>query len=505
MIDFNNFTDLLVEKERSSDLLKIGPKPSTSIQVAIDKLVGFGSFYPAMYSKAMVTKDLMAEFNDAQYDSLTYGNSFETFDAVAKVIVEKLKNTNNVINDIKDEVSRLKELIDKQIETLLASDPFTALHYGKETSSVEYDSIDWKPYSVVGSDKQIINNVHTKLNIRSSDIQSLNLISLSVRKLVESSNNFSSVDLPTETITEVLTQINTELDDMLLDDIRDVFKIITDMPRFNRFRSNIVMNSKKPSDISSVLFFLEMVKKVYLVMNILNSSVIDLSKTAKETIANNCKILDDYLLCIGYILVFNRRIVFNETLVLPGKLINPDNKEEYLAQNGDNQMIAHHLAYLYEDGIIPVKGIMLSSVITMAPKIKERVRKEAANTAVRIKLIKNDATRTAVKNIFDKYLKQELASDRTIALTNPNKFINNHIESIITQNKLIEDVLYELIVSLFYKNTFVEVLYKRLGNEYIKLLSNKTDINNDDVLISEINVYTDLICDFLFKFVEKKE
>lgn len=503
MLDFKYLLELIIAKDKNNQLPIVGPKDHTSLHEAITSLVGLGSFYPSAFSKKMIYKELLDEFSDAQYDSISYGDSFETLDGIVESLTGKLKTTTDTINNIKDQVTILSKDINDRVESYISRDPFASLHYGKTSSDVEYDKIEWAIYKSLGTDINIKTQVHQLLNVSVDTNVTHNLFSLAISKLVNKSTDYQDIDLPKNVNDEIIEQLNNYLDDVLLDDIKDVVNMVTKSTRTNRLRNNIITHSKQLTTVKTILFYLSTIDKMYKVISAIQSGTLDLSKSARNRVAKNCETLQKYMLIMAYGIMFNRTEFFSNALILPEKYINPDNLDEFVAQDGDNQMIAHHLFYLHKDGI-PSKGISGSSIISMSKNIKNMVLKETRNVDTRLKLIKHDATREAFKYVVSEYIKKEQEDGQELINKNSNELIKSMCETIIVQDRVVEDAVYEVIVGLFYKNTFVETIYKRLGKEYLELLTNKSDINDEDILFSEVSVFVDLLCDFMCNFVEKK-
>lgn len=501
MINMTTFLELLIKFENNKTLPNVSFKHNTSLYPATLKLIGNNQVFSSMYNTKMILEELIEEFSKKQITSV---ESFELFDNLSKVFVDKLSAAINSIDGIKETVIHLSKDINDRINVILTKDPFASVHLNKTELNETFEEIQWDKYNVMGTDEIIINVMHEGLNIRTSSEANNSAFELGLRKLAVNEIPFKSIDLPKEKYDECIDILNNAITELPIEEVRDVFKIITNEVRANRFKYNVLQYGKTPYDIKTILFYLNRIDELHKVYKTIrqNQDKLDFSNTTLEVINYNFNILANYMAVMAYGIIYSRRVVLKDALVLQEQLINPDNITEFKAKNGNNLMIAHHLNYLFKDGIIPNRGITVDAIISMNDNIKKQVSANNRNIDLRLKVIKNAAIKSSFISIVDKYFKETIQTGTQSNMTLPNEFIQNMGGLLVTQNMVLEDVLYDTIINLFYKHTLVDIIYNKLGIEYIKLLSIKSAIDSKDLLISETHVFTELMCDFLFKFVD---
>ena len=157
---------------------------------------------------------------------------------------------------------------------------------------------------------------------------------------------------------------------------------------------------------------------------------------------------------------------------------------------------------------------------TVIPKITQHLEVGENNRRLKRTITNLLEFQQSYQKLFDRYAKQFLTPIMTIGdealdtifVSDKTKqqFKQNILPEMMTQIKNtkllnVEQVLYKFILTLKYPDSIVSDIHKRLNVEYADIISKKELVGQEDLLLADVSVMTDILLDYIFtNEVEKK-
>lgn len=497
MINGDNFVNLTQELASAGTLPAIRFNPNCSLADDVARLVQLcdcESDNPADFVKCFFGCQEGSE--KAVYDNMVN---------IGTTLAAKLQETLSTLRGVKAIVSDLAPKITAAENSILAQDPFASVHLGKTDVAIEFDQMPWDDINLVGSEVSIFDYANSVLNNNSqqSNLQQIGLYGARLPLTRErEGEEFYSIALPDETYTALYNALVQALPDMVPDDVARALKTVLDRDTAVRLLTYLRRISLETNNVAdNCVAMLKCIRIFRPMLSVLVRSIDGLDETTRSQIVSNVTVIEKYLFFCAYVLLHYRRTTFENALVLQNRMINPDNLEDFVSKNGSMLMITHHLNYFFAKLPIPMMGITTDAILSKATALDEKIKNDNFNIGVRLKMIQNEARRSAYKLIFGNYL----AGNKTFdGGRNMQDVIKHAAERYVATDMVVEDAVYDFVIcKLNFQDQMLQTVYKALGIKLAEQLAATTEITENDAKVLEVQVCLDIILDFVIKnFVE---
>jgi hypothetical protein len=244
------------------------------------------------------------------------------------------------------------------------------------------------------------------------------------------------------------------------------------------------------------------------VSKVLSNSTEAYSDATLSGIANNAKVLRKSIQVIQYNILVTKNIKYKDKLILSKNIINESVYKEYVSDGNTISDVHNYLKAFHSDSTIPTSGISIR-VVTNA-NTDERLTIASAKLRTQATYIKTKNLISAFESVTHKYILAALDTDEYNHTDSVNlmsvwkSLVKVKTSQLRGEIGKVDDVLYELIIGTFYKNTPIATIYKYFNKGFVDLTTKDEDITDEDILMTECNATIDMLTEFLVNTVVEK-
>ena len=516
MNDMNNFKKLLLDYYKvNKKLPNVDVKSSCTLNEVLNTL-SYGTALltePGMSKRNEISK-YVDMFTAAQQDDSFSKEAFGMLDQIADIMTDKILATKGELSSIKGSVEALSKNILEHKDNILARDPWTSKYLNKTTFSNSYNMVPWENIESFGSKRYLMATANDNAGTDNNEINMITLGRLKKRlpfARKDSKDIYSEIDLPQLKKEEILTIVNNSVADMILDDIEKVINILTTPKVAKTYMYNIVKLSENPKDGAeatvSYLYDLKLFSEVIECLTSVSESL--LSEESYTGLNANIKHIKSYLTYMAYASTFNREVIYENALLLPNRMVNPDNYNKFEVDGGNQLQISHYLHVRYPEGVLlPVRGLGANSIMQSVKEIDKLISAEQLDITMKLRRKTINADKSSFVSVVSKFVNELIEDDDNCKINkrDSDRRIKNLSTDVALSDIALEDILYKFIINNVYKNKFIYSVYQRLGNVYANHFKNVSEISTEDLVLLGSSVFTELIVDFIkdrFLIIEK--
>jgi len=502
---FEFFMNRIVREYKS--LPEVAFNSNTSLSMSAQNFIGGGDTHGAKINNEQYIIKLIEELEQIFKNRIHHGQALEHIDLVITALSEVVGDSMATLSVVKKTVAALAEKTQAIRAERLSRDPYYVANHGADTGPV-FTNIDWSPLIAYGTGSAIIATVHEKIRIDSTEITDSWLAVLGRFLSPGASKNnvrLKDITLPKEKIDEMVTVINSAIEDVLPDEIRETVRLVTTRKKAIQFVHKAIKTTtglQYPTD--TLLFILKHLSSTRKITEALRSEIVELPPSVLSDMMSNINYLDEVFLLMAYSGTYLREVVLERTLVLSNQMINPDCLTIFTNNSGTLENIAHHISFKFPTGELPARGITGEAILGSVSFITNKVTATAGQKRSRLLRLENQSTKMALTEVLTDYIKEIKDVEATVFThNNPKSLIPIAATNSIVKNISIEDTLYDLIIKIHYKGTFLETLYKQLGGAYLKLVGESNEITQKDLDTVDMVVLVELVTDYVMdKFIK---
>ena len=516
MTDMTNFKKLMLDYYKSNkELPNVSVNSSCTLNEALNTL-SYGTAVinePGMSKRNEISK-YIDMFDAAQQDDSFSKDAFSMLDQIADIITDKILETKGELSSIKGSVEALTKSITVHKDDILARDPWTSKYLNKTTFSNDYNVVPWENLESFGSKRYITEVANSTADTNKNEINIITLGRLKKRLPFTRKVNaevYASIDMPPLKREEITTIVNNSVADMILADIEKVINVLTDPKAANTYMRSITSLSESPNNTAKAtityLYDLKLFSEVIECLNSIGSSV--LSDSSVSDLNTNIKYIKSYLTYMAYATTFNRETIYETALLLPNKMINPDNYNKFETDGGTQLSISHYLHVRYpKDRVLPIRGIGAGSILQSIKEVDKLISAEQLDITMKLRRKTISADKSSFTSVVSKFINELIEDDSNCKIDklNADRIIKNLSTDVALSDIALEDILYKFIINNVYKNQFIYSVYQRLGNVYANHFKNVSEISTEDLALLGSSVFTELVVDFMkdrFLTIEK--
>jgi hypothetical protein len=467
-------------------------------------------------------KEIAASFNnDAPNKVDDFSKALldnDMLNAVVGKFVTKLTTATDTLRSVKEDVTGIVADIEKAKDSILGTDIF-ATTYLTECSqkNISYDVFPFAIVDRLGSVAAFMNYVASVTGqseeaiLQSRAGFDIAFDRFSVKKL-DNSESIKAEDvkvvLTEEQMTALVDGLTATLKQELTEDQIKIGVFLALNPDALRAKLNAIKYAVKYNEVTDMC--IELIATIQ-VCDSVARKVASTAATLDGVSAETMTLLDKYSVYAASLaelaalaVQWNRVYIFKNTLVFRNKMLNPDKMSAMKDAGITMDDITAHIRANYSSTPIPSVGISTTVISNNKVRIAEEATKKFAQDTLRYKAIVVRAEQEAFVRAMYSYL----SIDEHRAKVQFDDYLRSYLTKKSThmavQNAACEDVVYDTIISLLYQDSFVSVLHKRLGIEYVNLIANNKALSACDVVLANVSVYAELITEFMCKMFMKQ-
>ncbi len=432
-----------------------------------------------------ISNDPVDSVRIAFANKLKHGNKIENIQALSNEFAKNLKQSIDDLNKMKTAVSELKNRTDLLNKNILARNrTISSLENIVDTTEVT-TPICWEKMNSIGNPLALLARIHAEIDFKEDKFNEHCLTILLNNLTVASALEIAPVP-EGDTRTNVIEAIAKSYSHLDREDIDRAFSNIQQGFVFvlNQMRSEISANPGE-INIQPILKQYDLYKSV---IGAIKSGVLELAESTLAVLAANASFYEKYLDAVAYYLCYMRHEFWKDALIVPFKLVNMDNHEDFVTKGGTQLLLVQ---FLNDHPNIPLTGYSVNFVFESSKKLEEMHEEERSAAVGQIAAIKEGAAEESFVMTATQYLNDKRVDGDPSRLASD---IYNY-----EKNKTIEDKFYDLIIMTEYKGTLTQKLHKRLSEKYIKHASSTEALSGKDIKAIDTSVYTDLISEFIVK------
>ena len=508
MTDMSNFKKLLLDYYKTNKKLpNVDVKSSCTLNEALDAL-SYGTSVinePGMSKRNEIAK-YVDMFDAAQNDDSFNRDAFDMINQISEIMTEKILSTKGELSSIKGSVEALSENIVKCKDDMLAKDPWTSKYLNKTSFSNDYNMVPWESLDSFGSKRYLLEVANDNAGTDKNTINRITAGRLKSRLPFNRANHidvYAEIDMPPMQKEELVTIVNNSVADMILTDIEKVINVLTNPKTANTYMHNVARLSDNVKDgTKATISYLYDVKLFSDVMNCLDTVAKGmLSDNGYSDLKSNMAHINKYMTFMAYTASFNREVTYESALLLPNKMVNPDNYNKFETDGGNQLQISHYLHVRYPEGVsLPVRGLTAESVLKSVKEIDKLISAEQLDIDMKLRKKTISADKTSFTTIVSKFVNELINDDDEnckIDKLNADRVIKNLSTDVALSGIALEDILYKFLINNVYKNKFIYSVYQRLGNVYAKHFKDVSEISTEDLVLLGSSVFTELTIDFI--------
>lgn len=436
---------------------------------------------------------------------------FQAIDQTAKAFAATLENSYTTLTTIIiPTIDRLREKIEARFHVLMTRERAEdLLPKGSqlEPSESDYTFLEWEGLTSPTRQTEIIEMACSLANISNPSLSPLNLAY--ILKKANLNEKLVQISVPENVAISILTKLNevfvkesTGITESL---IQMIWGIVTDKSRYQMFFSDTLrqINDVK-STPNACLYLASLTNTFAKVLQDINAIVADdLGIETKENLASNVDAVMKTIYAFQYWLIMMKESKFADKLILTPTIINGPVYSDFVREGYGIGTIHNYLKVFHQTTTVPLEGIRLSTVMTtdITSKLEQAHQKLKMNEVF--------ITSKCLFAAYDNVLNTSETHD-ILTLTFPtfeDDTVKKLFQSTVKARSIglagdivnLDKVLYDIIISVFYKNTLVATLYKYLGKSFADLTAaSDDDINEQDINEAQCFSVAELLVDHIF-------
>ena len=496
-------------QEELSDIPDICLNPNTDFSLITSNIVSEAIITPHpssdqdvvsksfdIVSEYMSDTDNIPRLQQIEYTAKAFAtvleNSYTTINSVVAPIVDKLKS---------DITERYTELMTREkAESLLPSDSNAA------PSESFYSFINWNNLTSPIRQNEIIENACLNANI---NIPSLSLTHLAyITKKMNFANQLSPIEIPSEVEATIINKLEQVSSNISLENIIRVWKCFSDVSAYNFLVNEATLKIADIKNTPSHVMWAIDTTNLFdsLKAQMLQVASEDLSVDTLQTLSSNIDVVSKTIYALQYWVLTIKELKYVNKLIITPTIINRQTYDTFLASGKQISDIHNYLKAFHYGTTIPMDGISLERVMEADPM--GHLTKVNAKLKANETFIKSKCLFSAYEYVMRKYVIDQSTSATFEQVSHPGfskRFIStaiNQASHLAGDISNLDKVLYELFMTMFYKGTIVESMYRYLGKHFDMLAVSATEeITEDHILQSQCDAVVEFLTDYLFSTV----
>lgn len=515
--EVNNNLKILINQISLERLPELAITPNNELSRIINFFGYFHVELPEEISEEAKTElllDKLSEYMTAS-ENKEYLSQLEIM--CGNFAIEINNSFSTLSNTIKPLVADLYKDVGLKFERLLKKN--NAEHLIDELNTPDTSQLEFLQWnglsSMVINDENVIDLVTEVCNIKTKELNS-STAKMALVKIIQTNFKELNYNEILESNEEIITEyFEKNYKNISADDAKRYLRISVDKNSYLDFVTRQIKNSfddmrtttlnvrKIIFDCNNFLDFYDATKK-YLELN-LTDSVKDILTSNMESVRISCYIALFYCLHL-------KRNIFKGKLIISKNVINLPEFKKIEKAGLDLTFVASYLKAYYYNKPIPVLGIDTKTILDSTAKMKDDLEKANSQISMDKNIIFRkclyDATKNTLLSSFDRIC-DGLGYDNELSNEIKSSYFTSSIEMLSSglQEEVgeVENLLYNLIISLFYKNTLTYTIYNLINKNYLLMLADKTEIDPKDVTEYSSKSLIELICSFLSNYIKKEE
>ena len=506
-INMDNFKSLLVDYYKTNKKLpNVTIKDNSSLYEVLNALsLGNIDEKKSGISQRNRIKQVVGEFTSSQDEDSFFSNAFDMMDNIADVMSNKIIETKTNLTTIHATVESLSKEITNTKNNSLAKDPWTSRFLNKTEFNEDYNMVPWDSLLSYGNHNTILisgNDFADTPNSDSSNNNTLMRIKNRLNFNYRDNGEYFDLDLSKELKSELVEIVKNSVPNMDIPVVEKCINVLTKSSTGRSFMNKILkVTSSIKTRTEGLVLYLSNIDTYSKVLDCVEQVSDDvLSDESKTQLHSNIKNVKEYLLFMSYWSLYTKENTFKDTLVLPNKMVNPDNFTAFETDGGSQLQISHYLYIKYpNDAPLPLNGLSGKFILDTIGDVNKRVEADQLNIGMKVKKKTIIAEKNAVSKTLTKYITTLTKDNPELNLNKRDMLglINNAGDTIALNNDKVDDVLYRFIVSNVYRNSFIYTAYQKLGIAYSKQLQTTSEISNEDLTIINNSIFTELVVDYI--------
>ncbi len=489
MINFETFIQIMSEYAAAGKYPPVDFSRDTSFHDILRRIDGGPIYVPSTSSGSQVIQQVLNQVSEAQSDEYVAAKGFQGLDTLADTMINTLNTTRNELRDIKFSVNKLVKLINDEFDVRLKKSGVGNARLNLTAEKGTFTPIDWNTVNKVAPMKFIISEVHDMIKVSGTDAVRANLIPLAdvLRTKV---NNSEMVDIKlTKVDKDAIVAIIQDKVSITSDEINQALTWMTS-PSASKVLAGKIGTALKFAPGHGVMCVLihNAIDCIIPVVSVINK--VDLPQLNKDELKKNIDALYTILNAGAYYSHVCRTALFNRSILLSNDMLNPDLAAAFEKDGGCESDIVIHKYFMVTSNVIPTSGLGVDTILGFKDKLQLRAKSELAQSELRIKYETNEIMNDVIAFHLGIYAKDNNCK-------NAKPLIKAVQEQQVMSAYGLTDILFKFILSLEHQGEFVELLHRKLGASYVEKLTTSDTMNEDDALLAEVGVYTELVVEFI--------
>lgn len=438
-------------------------------------------------------------------------------DKMTMMIAQNLSGAfDELKNGVAPEVDSLQQEITKLAqEYITAGTGIDALTESLKKPNDSFRLIDWNITEIAGPVGEIVGILNKKSNL-AGEVSTIN-----VNYIFRKMGVVEDIAIPEEARAKLIGELETKLGtEVSVERATLVLNLLTSSSAYTSYVTNRFASTPLSSlSACCVVNAYDSLKEIYPFVEALksiNPSLIDSDKTKWE---NNINCL--IYLCYGmiYLLHTARLKKMNEVLILDADTLNKDQLSVYESKGGTTTDIANFLRVYYNSNAndivnaaktavpVPPTGVKTTEVLNAKAKVNDVIARAELSIKGTLLVIKESAFKNAYAFVMKNYVKEYVNTLTEVG--NKQELQNAFFAQVMATQHLVakkdtavEDAVYEFFFRTKYKGTTAEIVYRKLGMEYVRTVSEKGHINDEDINMADAFVMCDIAVEFMTSMME---
>lgn len=422
----------------------------------------------------------------------------------------------NLRNGICPEVESLQqEVIKLAHEYIAAGTGIDCLTESLKGPDNTFKLLDWSITEVEGPITDIIGALHKKCNL-GGDVSSIN-----VNYIMRKFGGVENIAIPEDGKAKIIGQLESKMGSSIsVETATLVLNLVSSSDACNSYINHrFPTNALSTLSASCVVNAYEIMVEIYPFIKALKQidpSLIEADKAKWDSNISNMMYL---MYSLIYLLHAARVKKMHDVLILDATCLNKDQFNVFESRGGTTSDIANFIRVYYNQNPndivnltkrtmnIPAPGVKTEEVLNAKAKVTDVITRAEVSVKGSLMIIKDAAFKNAYAFIMKNYVKDFVKSLTDAGNTQElAKYMFSQIaatESLISKKDgSVEDAIYEFFFRTKHKGTTSEVVYRKLGVEYVKMVSEKGYVLDDDINMADAFVMADITAEFLVNMME---
>ena len=453
-----------------------------------------------------VAEQVLKRYNEMKNDP-KYELLFVPLSAMANNLGTAIVRTFNTLKStVKPEVDSLKDQIQGRMEAWLEENDLTEEATPPAEPSEKMEVMAWDTYLNKMGGSDIIEEEFKELTGVEATETPSDLV------LVERNEELSLNDLKLHPDTEqliretLLAKCGNEVE---REHMELAWKLVTDIYEFGMLKDVLVKQPINSTAYGPLLSKIASLIDMYWpALEVMKHTPLNISDNLLDDLHKNIDKAQKLMRCGGYSLMVMRKH-WKDALVLDLHILNGDtvgSMEEFSLQESD---VVKHVKMLFEqrNQEIPFHGLTASAVAEDKKAVQDLYTTFEAEHIADASNIKQKATAKAMHDVLSTYL--ESASPDRLGELSIDDFVRLHkndVESAVnrlgtTVDRNMENLLYDFVLSMWYRGSMVEKANDYFGKEVVRQLQVRDNLSEKDLALIDTRVAAKIASEFLAKNV----